>query len=64
MQTERCELCGDLVKFDLDTDDDDAEIPICSCCLSIICDKHTAKVTCPHQPSAHDQEASADDQPT
>lgn len=43
-----CDVCGSCVKTGK------LEDAICTCCFGIICDAHTAKVTCPHKPGDHD----------
>jgi hypothetical protein len=52
-----CDLCGDAVAFD----DETAPEYVCTCCFGVICPKHTARVTCPHEPAAHDDAAPAGD---
>ncbi len=62
VETLVCDVCGDLVSFDpepvVDEDGDiDVDVPICNCCYSVICEKHTATPSCPHSAADHDQPA-------
>jgi hypothetical protein len=56
IRTDQCAVCGDSVTFDLDDDD----IPVCSCCMEVICEKHTVwGLPCPHDAKDHDGPAEA-----
>lgn len=64
VETLACDVCGEMVSFDpepfVDADGDiDVDVPICNCCYSVICPRHTANPSCPHSAVAHEQAASS-----